>query len=390
MPTANSTISKTSKAVNSLGGPSEATLQGTSAASPQADLAAPASAALPVASVAVVGASGYTGALLAELLLRHPAVALTHLTSESLARQAVAAHLPRLRTDLAFCAEAEVGQVDVAFVCTPHGQAAPVVKRLLDAGARVIDLSADFRLDAATYVRWYGEHPFPDMLPAVYGLTELHRDEVAGADLVANPGCYPTAALLALEPLKQFGLHDVVIDAKSGVSGAGKTPKVTTHFCSVDSDLVAYAVGSHRHYPEIAAGLAGAGTACGAPGAIGAGSAQASPSLTFVPHLVPLQRGIAETIYVRLGTRPLPSAARLREAFSERYADEPFVAVCDAPPQLKDVAGTNCCRIFVHADERAGRVVVLSAIDNLMKGASGQAVQNMNVMLGLPETEGLL
>ena len=206
--------------------------------------------------------------------------------------------------------------MDVAFLCTPHGDAAPIAKKLLDDGVKVIDLSADFRLDAATYGEWYGEHPHPELLPGVYGLTELHRDEVAGADLVANPGCYPTAALLAVAPLKQLGLADVIIDAKSGVSGAGKTPKPNTHFCSVDSDLVAYGVQSHRHYPEIAAGLAavtakaGYGSAPSGPGAPAA--AGPAPSLTFVPHLVPVQRGISETIYVKTATLPLPSAASSR------------------------------------------------------------------------------
>ncbi len=338
--------------------------------------------------VAIVGGSGYTGALLAELLLRHPRAELAAISSETLAGTPVRAHAPRLRTALEFCRAADLGAADVVFVCTPHGQAAPVVKRLLDAGVRVIDLSADFRLDAGTYGEWYGEHPFPELTPAVYGLTELHRDEVAGADLVANPGCYPTATLLGLTPLKRLGLLDVVVDAKSGVSGAGKAPKASTHFCSVDSDLVAYAVGTHRHQPEIAAGLAGDTAALGAFGA--APAAMDGPSLTFVPHLVPLQRGITATMYVRLGTFPTPSAAQLTALYRELYDGEPFVEVCDAPPQLKDVTGTNDCRIHVTVDERAGRVVVISAIDNLMKGASGQAVQNMNVMLGLPETEGLI
>jgi N-acetyl-gamma-glutamyl-phosphate reductase len=336
---------------------------------------------------AVVGGSGYTGALLAELLLRHPHAELAAISSDSLAGTAVRAHAPRVRTDLSFCRADEVGAADVAFVCAPHGEAAPVVKRLLDTGARVIDLSADFRLDAATYAEWYGDHPFPELTPAVYGLTELHRHEVAGADLVANPGCYPTATLLGLTPLKALGLVDVVVDAKSGVSGAGKAPKATTHFCSVDSDLVAYGVGTHRHQPEIAAGLAGEAAAVSA---FGAGPVAAGPSLTFVPHLVPLQRGITATMYVRLGTFPLPDAAALTALYREFYAGEPFVEVCDAPPQLKDVTGTNQCRIHVTFDEGSGRVIVISAIDNLMKGASGQAVQNMNVMLGLPETEGLL
>jgi N-acetyl-gamma-glutamyl-phosphate reductase len=342
-----------------------------------------------VADVGIVGGSGYTGALLAELLLRHPSVMLAQVSSETLAGRPVSGHLPRVRADLTFCAEAQVGGVDVAFVCTPHGEAAPVVKRLLDDGARVIDLSADFRLEADAYAEWYGEHPYPELLPAVYGLTELHRHEVSAADLVANPGCYPTAALLALAPLRQLGLVDVVIDAKSGVSGAGKTPRETTHFCAVDSDLVAYGVQSHRHYPEIASGIAGA--ACG-PTPFGAApiAGARGPSLTFVPHLVPLQRGISETIYVRPGTLPLPDQEQVTALFHDFYDGETFVEVCEAPPQLKDVAGTNYCRIHAHVDQRAGRIIVFSVIDNLMKGAGGQAVQNMNVMLGLPEHEGLV
>ncbi len=351
-----------------------------------------------VASAGIVGGSGYTGALLAELLLRHPSVKLAAVSSETLTGQPVQQHLPRVRSELAFCGQSELGGVDVAFLCTPHGEAAAIAGKLLDDGVKVIDLSADFRLDAVTYGEWYGEHPHPELLPGVYGLTELHREEVAGADLVANPGCYPTAALLALAPLKQLGLADVIIDAKSGVSGAGKTPKSATHFCSVDSDLVAYGVQSHRHYPEIVAGLVGGVASPGygsAPSTLGAGAAGAppagqAPSLTFVPHLVPLQRGISETIYVKTNTLPLPSAAELTALYEDFYAGETFVEVCASPPALKDVAGTNYCRIFPHVDTRAGRIVVISVIDNLMKGASGQAVQNMNVMLGLPEYEGLV
>jgi N-acetyl-gamma-glutamyl-phosphate reductase len=353
----------------------------TTTASPQPETDAQAANAAPVAALAqvgIVGGSGYTGALLAELLLHHPSVKLTHISSESLAGEPVRRHLPRVRTGLAFCTQAEVRGVDLAFVCTPHGQAAPVVKRLLDGGAKVIDLSADFRLGADAYAQWYGEHPCPELTPGVYGLTELHRDEIAGARLVANPGCYPTVALLALAPLADLQVLDVIIDAKSGVSGAGKAPSARTHFCSVDSDLVAYGIGTHRHYPEIAAGL----------GAATGGAASGGPALTFVPHLVPLQRGISETIYVRAAA--LPAADELGELYADFYAGEAFVEVCAAPPELKDVAGTNYCRIFATVDERAGRIIVVSVIDNLMKGASGQAVQNMNVMLGLPEHEGLV
>jgi len=324
-------------------------------------------------TAAVVGASGFTGALLAELLLRHPHLQLVAVTSESLAGQPVQDHLPRLRTELDFCAAADLTGAEVAFVCLPHGEAAHTVMRLLADGVLVVDLSADFRLGADEYAVWYGPHPCPGLLPGVYGLTEYHRAEIAAAKLVANPGCYPTAALLALYPLLQFGLQDVIIDAKSGVSGAGRTPTERTHFCSADSDLTAYGVQSHRHYPEIAGPL----------GALAAGG----PALTFVPHLVPLQRGIVETIYVRVNE--LPAAAELREHYRAAYAEERFVHVIEQPPQLRDVVGTNDCRIYPTVDERAGRVILIVAIDNLMKGASGQAVQNMNVMLGLPEHEGL-
>lgn len=321
-------------------------------------------------TVGIVGASGYTGALLAELLLRHPSVRLTHLSSEKLAGQSARAHLPRLRTDLEFCREADVKGVDYAFVCTPHGQAARVARRLLDEGARVIDLSADFRLGVELYEEWYEPHPHPELTPGVYGLTELHREEVAGAQLVANPGCYPTAALLALTPIRELGLLDVIIDAKSGVSGAGKAPTSRTHFCSIDSELAAYAIGTHRHHPEISERL------------------DPQTTLTFVPHLVPLQRGITETIYVRASR--VPSITELRAVYHGAYDGERFVDVDESVPELKDVAYTNDCRIFVTLDERAGRIILVSVIDNLMKGAAGQAVQNMNVMMGLPEHLGLV
>ncbi len=334
-------------------------------------------------TTAVIGGSGFTGAELAELLLRHPSLRLTHVSSDTQAGTPVAAALPRVRTDLSFCRHDEVTGVDTAFLCLPDHSAAPIARRLLAEGTRVVDLSPDFRLGAADYDEWYGPHPFPEMLPGVYGLTELHRDEVAAAQLVANPGCYPTAALLALTPLLPLGVQDVVIDAKSGVSGAGKTPSEKTHFCTVDEDLLAYGIGGHRHYPEIAAGIGANGAA-----KAGADRAAAGPSLVFLPHVVPLQRGILETIYV--STRTLPSAVELRALFDEMYAGEHFVEVCDAPPRLRQVAGTNYCRLFATLDERSRRIVLVAAIDNLLKGAVGQALQNMNVMLGLPEQEGLL
>ena len=347
-------------------------LHSTSPSAPRAGQGPSAPAPL---SVAVVGAAGYTGALLCELLLRHLGVRLAQASSGQLAGEPVAAHRPRLRTPLAFCAPEDVGGVDVAFVCTPHGEAAPVVARLLDDGARVIDLSADFRLSAADYEEWYGPHPCPELLPeAVYGLTELHRAAIADARLVANPGCYPTAALLGLAPLAPLGLNDVVVDAKSGVSGAGKTPSARTHFCSIDADLVAYGLAGHRHYPEIAGGLAPPAGAC-------------APTVTFVPHLMPVARGIVATMYARC--EKLPSAAALAQLYEAAYDGEEFVTVAGAPPELKDVVGTNGCRIFATVDARADRVIVVAAIDNLMKGAAGQAVQNLNVMCGYPEHWGL-
>jgi N-acetyl-gamma-glutamyl-phosphate reductase len=325
-------------------------------------------------TAAIVGGTGFTGALLGELLARHPSLRLTHVSSDTAAGTPVAAALPRVRSgDLAFCRHDDVTGVDAAFVCLPDHAAAPIVKRLLDEGTRVVDLSPDFRLPAEDYEQWYGAHPYPDMLPGVYGLTELHRDEIKAARLVANPGCYPTAALLALTPLLPLGLEDVVVDAKSGVSGAGKTPSEKTHFCSVDSEVLAYGIAGHRHFPELAMGVC---------------QAEGRPSLVFIPHLVPLQRGIQESIYVR-ATRP-PTAADLGDLYRDAYGEELFVEVCDEPPRLRDVAGTNSCRIFATRDLRSDRIVVFSAIDNLMKGASGQALQNMNLMLGLPEQEGLV
>lgn len=352
-------------------------------------------------TAAVVGGSGYTGALLAELLQRHPSLELAAVASDGSAGTPVARALPRVRVDLHFCAIDEVGGVDAAFLCLPERAAAPVARRLLDQGTSVVDLSPDFRLGLTDYQEWYGEHPHPEMVPGIYGLPELHRDEIRGARLVANPGCYPTAALLALAPLAPLGLTDVIIDAKSGVSGAGKTPNERTHFCTVDSDLVAYGVSGHRHYPEIAGGLtrltrgsasgdqtaSGDETASGGAGAPATDVEHASPALTFMPHLAPLQRGIEETIYVRARTLPRPD--ELRALFDEWYGEERFVALCDEPPRLRDVVNTNSCRLFAMVDRRAGRIVVMAAIDNLMKGASGQAIQNMNLMLGLPEEEGL-
>jgi N-acetyl-gamma-glutamyl-phosphate reductase len=247
---------------------------------------------------------------------------------------------------------------------------------LRERGVRVVDLSADFRLsDRAVYEEWYREHPAPELLSdAVYGLPELgYRDEIARAGLVANPGCYPTAALLALAPLARAGLiDDVVIDAKSGVSGAGRAATEKTHFVSVDENVSAYGVPRHRHTPEIEQELAVLG---------------AKVMITFTPHLLPLDQGELVSCYVSLNGGGPPGDARA--LYLDAYGDEPFIEVVEAPPGVRDVRETNICRISVHADARTGRMIVFGAIDNLWKGAASQAVQNLNLMFGLPEAAGI-
>jgi N-acetyl-gamma-glutamyl-phosphate reductase len=268
-----------------------------------------------------------------------------------------------------------LGAVDAAVVAYPHAAAAPTVGALRERGARVIDLSADFRLSSrATYEQWYGEHPRPDLLEqAVYGLTELHRERIAGAGIVANPGCYPTASVLALAPLARAGLiADVVIDAKQGISGAGRTFDETTHMSMAGENIVPYKVAAHRHTPEIEEQLS----------SLGAGMA-----VQFQAHLVPLDQGELVSCYVT-PTRPV-AGQELRELLASAYENEPFVELVERPPGVLEVRETNFCRIFAAADEHTGKLLVFSAIDNLWKGTSSQAVQNLNVMYGYLETEGL-
>jgi N-acetyl-gamma-glutamyl-phosphate reductase len=268
------------------------------------------------------------------------------------------------------------GDVDAAIVAYPHGAAAELVVELVRRGVRVVDLSADFRLrDPALYEEWYRPHPEPALIAAaVYGLPEHYRDEITGASIVANPGCYPTAAILGLAPLARAGLiKDVVIDAKSGVSGAGRGATDKTHFVTVDENLNAYSVPRHRHTPEIEQELAVLG---------------ADLRITFTPHLVPLDQGELVSSYVTTGPDS-PSLEDLAAVYHEAYADEAFVEVASAPPGVRDVRETNICRISVHRDERTGRVIVFSVIDNLWKGAASQAVQNLNLMFGRPEGEGI-
>jgi len=330
-----------------------------------------------VPSVAVLGASGFTGALAAHLLWRHPDFELGAVTARTDVGRRLDDLYPRHRVPLEL-EELDVerhGGVDAAVVAYPHGASAPVVAALRERGARVVDLSADFRLrDRATYEDWYGPHGAPELFgTAVYGLPELYRDAVRGAALVAAPGCYPTATLLALAPLARAGLiADVVVDAKSGVSGAGRAATEATHFVTVDENVNAYGVAHHRHSPEIDQELA----ALGAPVAA-----------TFTPHLVPLDQGELVSCYVT------PSRAveddELRALYAAAYASEPFIELAQRPPGVRDVRDTNVCRISVHADARTGKAIAFAAIDNLWKGAAAQAVQCLNLMFGLDERAGL-
>jgi N-acetyl-gamma-glutamyl-phosphate reductase len=326
-------------------------------------------------SAAVFGAAGFTGALSARLLYRHPGFELRTVT----ARQDVGRRLdeiyPHHRVPLTL-EELDLDRhadVEAAIVAYPHGASATLVAELRRRGVRVVDLSADFRLrDPATYELWYREHPAPSMIDdAVYGLPERYREEIRGADLVANPGCYPTAALLALGPLARAGLiDDVVIDAKSGVSGAGRAATEKTHFVAVDENVSPYGVPRHRHTPEIEQELAALG---------------AEVMITFTPHLLPLDQGELVSCYVTVRE----DGTDLTQMYQDAYDMEPFVELVSNPPGVRDVRETNVCRISVHRDVRTGRVIVFSALDNLWKGAASQAVQNLNLMFGLPEGEGI-
>jgi N-acetyl-gamma-glutamyl-phosphate reductase len=325
----------------------------------------------------VFGAAGYTGALTARLLHRHPSFELRFVTARTDAGTRLDRLYPHHRVPL-ILEELDLsrhGEVEAAVVAYPHGASAPLVADLRERGARVVDLSADFRLrDPAVYGEWYREHPVPGLIErAVYGLPELYRERLRGAELVANPGCYPTATLLALAPLARVGaIADVVIDAKSGASGAGRAASDKTHFVTVDENVNAYGVPRHRHTPEIEQELA----LLGAP-----------LTVTFTPHLLPLDQGELVSCYVTL-----PAAARefdLDRLYLEAYSGEPFVELADSPPGVRDVRETNICRISVHRDDRCGRAIVFAAIDNLWKGAASAAVQNLNLMFGLDEREGI-
>lgn len=334
--------------------------------------------------VGIVGGTGYTGVELLRLLAQHPQAEVAVITSRSEAGVKVADMYPNLRghyDELAFSVPdvAALGSCDVVFFATPHGVAHALAGELLAAGTRVIDLSADFRLqDAEEWAKWYGQpHGAPELLPeAVYGLPEVNREAIKGARLIAVPGCYPTATQLGFLPLLEAGLADnsrLIANCASGVSGAGRGAKVGSLLCEAGESMMAYAVKGHRHLPEISQGLRRA--------------ANGPVDLAFVPHLVPMIRGIHATLYATVADRGVD----LQALFEQRYAGEPFVDVMPAGthPETRSVRGANVCRIAVHRPQGGELVVVLSVIDNLVKGASGQAVQNMNILFGLDEQMGL-
>ena len=329
----------------------------------------------------IYGATGYTGYEVIKLLRGHPEVRIMWATSRSYAGKRLSDAFTTVDSlPLVAAEEVDPGTCDVVFLCLPHGVTVPTATAALEAGARVIDLSADFRLHAAEdYLTWYGKpHGAPQMLAeAVYGLPEVYRDRLRGARLVANPGCYPTSVLLGLLPLQRAGLiaGQVIVDAKSGVSGAGRSLALKTHFVEANDNFAPYNIGhSHRHIAEMEQELA----ACGE-----------RLHVIFSPHLLPVNRGILSTIYVRLPAETEPSA--VRELYEQAYADEPFVHLLPEGqlPALRHVVTTNHCVLQVQRVDDRGNWIVTAAIDNLVKGASGQAVQNMNVVFGCDETLGL-
>lgn len=334
--------------------------------------------------IGIVGGTGYTGVELLRLLATHPEAHVEIITSRSEEGVRVADMYPNLRghyDDLAFSVPdtAALGRCDVVFFATPHGVAHALAAELLATGTRIIDLSADFRLrDADVWAKWYGQpHGAPELLgEAVYGLPEVNREAIRGARLIAVPGCYPTSVQLGLIPLLEAGLartDNLIADCKSGVSGAGRGAKVSSLFGETTESMKAYGVAGHRHLPEISQGLQRA--------------AGAEVGLTFVPHLTPMIRGIHSTLYAQMPDHSVD----LQKLFAERYANEPFVDVMPAGshPETRSVRGANVCRLAVHRPQGGDLVVVLSVIDNLVKGASGQAIQNMNIALGLDERMGL-
>jgi len=332
--------------------------------------------------VGIINVTGYAGAELARLLYLHPEAKVTSVSGRSAAGKPLAEVFPHL-WPLDLKVSSELDDVDFVFSALPHGASAEALVPLVRKRLPLVDISADFRLsDAAEYQRWYGvAHPAPELLPkAVYGLPELNRSAIREARLVANPGCYPTGALLALAPAVKGGIiePDVIIDAKSGVSGAGRSLGLSYHYAEANESAVAYAMEGHRHLPEIVQELGRLWS-----------KAEASLRVTFQPHLVPMTRGILTTCYAPVADGRAVTKAGVHALYEDFYKDEPFVRVTAEPPQTKHTWGNNLCLIYPMVDRRVGRLVVVSCIDNLVKGAAGQAIQNMNLMLGFPEAAGL-
>ena len=340
---------------------------------------------MPEIKAGIINVTGYIGAELARLLCQHPRTELVTVTGRSAAGQKLGDVFPSfMATNYVIKAELD-SKIDIAFVAMPHKSSVDVVPSLLKQGIKVVDTSADFRLkDAGEYSKWYGfTHPSPDLLKeAVFGLPELYQSEIASASLVANPGCYSTCALLALAPIVKEGLiyPDIVVDSKSGVSGAGRTLSLTAHYSEANEDICAYSLEGHRHLPEIEQELK-------------ALNPSFAPSITFVPHLVPMTRGILNTCYARLRDdkllRDANAEKNLSQIYREFYKCAPFVQITTEPPHTKHVWGTNFCLICPIVDSKTDKIIVISCLDNLVKGGAGQAVQNMNLMFNLPETTGL-
>ncbi len=322
--------------------------------------------------VAVLGATGFAGALAADILWRHPELELAQITARSEAGQRLSDVHPRYDVPMKLVEpdlDAVAEQCGAALVAYPHKEAAPTVVGLIERGVKVVDLSADFRLPQDLYEQYYQPHERPQFLKdAVYGLTERHRDRIKDASLVANPGCNSSAALLALYPVSAMS-DDFIVDVKAGVSGAGRKAVAATHFSSVVENVVPYSVGRHRHRAELVSELG-------------------EKRVTFATHLIPLDQGIMATVYIQ--PAEATSEEQLMARFAEHYAGEPFIKVVGHAPGVRDVRDTNFCALRPSVELDTGRIVVYSVIDNLWKGASGAAVQNLNVMLGLPETSGLL
>ena len=337
-------------------------------------------------NIAIVGSSGYTGGELMRILLNHPRVTVTAITSEKSAGKPITSIFPHLAglTSLV-CERLDPDTIskksDFVFLALPHVTAQEAAFRFHKLGKKVVDLSADYRLsDPAVYATWYEHsHQYPELLKdAVYGLPELHREKIKKASLIANPGCYPTSAILGLAPLMQKGkvdLESIIIDSKSGVSGAGRSPSLAHHYPEVNEGFMAYKVGTHRHMPEIEQELSSL--------------AGKQVTVSFTPHLVPMNRGILTTIYAK--QKSPVDTDQLHAWYREFYKDAPFVRLLPVGqfPNVRNVRGSNFCDIGIYADQRTGRAVVVTAIDNLVKGASGQAIQNMNLMMGFDEAEGL-